>query len=326
MKLLLVLLAASTAAAQPRVLESKPCPSVSGSYDEYVARFQKETQALIDRATETKHREELKSWKPMDQAQFDATFKDSQLKCERFVYLSDGLKVIGYTLRTVGALGKLPVLLFLRGGNRELGKVDERLIARMLQPFARAGYLVVAPQYRQADGGEGKDEYGGADVNDVLAAAEIVRARPDADGNNVFLYGVSRGGMMAYIALHRGLRVNAAVVHAGLSDMAGELKERPTFERMWREMIPRWSEARDEVMRARSAVMWADELEQPILILQGTADWRVTPSDALRVAEKLQAKKRDYGLVMYAGDDHPLTKNFADAVQRSLDWYAAHRR
>ena len=57
----------------------------------------------------------------------------------------------------------------------------------------------------------------------------------------------------------------------------------------------------------------------------GTADWRVPVSEVLEVARRLQAAGREYGMVVYSGDDHPLSKNFDDVIRQSLKWFGAHR-
>ena len=59
--------------------------------------------------------------------------------------------------------------------------------------FASQGFVVLASQYRGNDGGEGRDEVGGADVADVMALMQVALRLPYTDAANVFLYGLSRG-------------------------------------------------------------------------------------------------------------------------------------
>ena len=47
--------------------------------------------------------------------------------------------------------------------------------------MARWGYVVVASQYRGNDGGEGREEFGGADVNDVLNLLPVLEQVTSAD-------------------------------------------------------------------------------------------------------------------------------------------------
>ena len=79
----------------------------------------------------------------------------------------------------------------------------------------------MASQYRGNDGGEGLEEFGGADVGDVVTLVSLASSLPYADPKNIFFYGVTRGGMMTFLALARGVAVNAAAVVGGIYDMQG---------------------------------------------------------------------------------------------------------
>jgi dipeptidyl aminopeptidase/acylaminoacyl peptidase len=48
---------------------------------------------------------------------------------------------------------------------------------------------------------EGKYEFGGADVNDVLRLIDIAKSIPNADPKRIVMMGWSRGGQMTYQAL-----------------------------------------------------------------------------------------------------------------------------
>jgi dipeptidyl aminopeptidase/acylaminoacyl peptidase len=76
----------------------------------------------------------------------------------------------------------------------------------------------VASQYRGNAGGEGKEEFGGRDVDDVLNLIKLLISLPQADAKRIGMYGWSRGGMMTYQALARSDQVAAAIVGAGVTD------------------------------------------------------------------------------------------------------------
>ena len=99
-------------------------------------------------------------------------------------YLSDGLRVKGYLL--VPKKGdKLPCVIYNRGGNRKLGQLNDDTAAMVLAPMARWGYVVVASQYRGNAGGEGREEFGGADVDDVLNLIPLLEHTPRADASRI---------------------------------------------------------------------------------------------------------------------------------------------
>lgn len=330
---ILCLLVAAPAAAAPLLVESKPCPADYAGYERGFLAEQKQILAAQDaqltsaqgpaRETLVKGRAEIAGWKPIPRKEFDAVLGGKELTCRRVVYLSDGLKVVAYTLAKGGG-GKRPVMFWLRGGNGDFGRVQPSTLVGPLAGYARAGYLVVAPQYRGVDGGEGQDEFGGAEIADVMALPALAKELPEADADKLFLFGVSRGGMMAYLALRKGLAVRAAAVHAGMADAVETIQARPEMEDTFRRRVPDYEQRKADALRERSAVAWASEITVPLLLLHGTADWRVDVSHAYAVAAKLQAAKREYAVVIFAGDDHGLAKNRDEARRQVLRWFAAH--
>src|SRR4030095_11639469 len=110
----------------------------------------------------------------------------------RITYLSDGLKVKGYLAGPkIGE--RLPCVIYNRGGNREFGALRRGPAAAMLGRVASWGYVVVASQYRGNVGGEGREEFGGADVNDVLNLIPLLQSWPQADASRLGMYGWRRG-------------------------------------------------------------------------------------------------------------------------------------
>jgi dipeptidyl aminopeptidase/acylaminoacyl peptidase len=141
--------------------------------------------------------------------------------------------------------------------------------------------------------------------------------------NNVFLIGASRGAMQSFVALKKGIPVNAVAVFGGLNDLVASAKERPGLViNVWSKLIPNFNEKGEEALRSRSAVYFADKINVPVLIFHGGADWRSnTGSQALGLANKLQALGKTYELIIYAGDDHPTTYNRADRERRTVEWF-----
>lgn len=243
----------------------------------------------------------------------------------RIVHESDGLRVTGLMAEPAQIQPKShPVTIFNRGGNREFGKLTVANVLRVMVPLAREGHVVLASNYRGNDGGEGREEFGGADVNDVLNLLALARAHPAHDGRNAFMIGHSRGGMMTYLALKSGAEVRAAVAIAAPSDLAASVAERPEMEaRVYGPLIP--GENRHAAYAARSAVCWPERLRMPLLLLHGDADDRVDASHSVKLAAALEAIGAPYELVMYPQGNHALLRHWDDVLIRITQWFDSHR-
>ena len=132
-------------------------------------------------------------------------------------YLSDGLIVKGY-LSMPKSGGKYPCIIFNRGGNRNFGALDDERLIRFFSVVSSWGYVVIGSQYRGNMGGEGKEEFGGSDVNDVLNLVPALSHVEKADTTRMGMYGWSRGGMMTYLALTKTNRMRAAIIGSGMAD------------------------------------------------------------------------------------------------------------
>ena len=248
-----------------------------------------------------------------------------QMHMEAITYMSDGLRVKGYLAVPLGT-GPFPCVIVNRGGNPNFGTWTDESALRSLGRFASWGYIAVASQYRGTAGGEGHDEFGGADVDDVLNLIPVLQSVPGADLNRIGMFGASRGGMMTYIALTRTDRIKAAIVLSGMSDLLESIQSRPDLAVPWKNLIPNYDVNKDTALKQRSAILWVNKLPAsvPLLLIHGTADWRVSPSQALDMARALYAAKHPVRFVMYEGGSHgvPEFARERDALMHSwLDTY-----
>jgi len=251
-----------------------------------------------------------------------------QIDIRTITYMSDGLKVKGY-LVTPKTGEKLPCVIYNRGGNREFGAWTNERALGTLGKLASWGYVVVASQYRGNGGSEGREEFGGADVNDVLNLIPLLESLPLADATRIGMYGWSRGGMMTYLTLARTDRIAAAVVGSGMADMWNTIERRPDMESgVIAELIPDFAKNRDAAITARSAVRWADKLNKstPILLLHGSADWRVYPEQAMDMASALLACKHPFRLVMLEGGQHSLVEHRGEVDRQARTWLDTYVR
>jgi dipeptidyl aminopeptidase/acylaminoacyl peptidase len=238
-------------------------------------------------------------------------------------YLSEGLKVKGLLVKPKGK-EKLPAIIYNRGGNREFGQLVISTGLLTLGEIAKEGYVVIASQYRGVVGGEGQEQFGGDDINDVLALIDVLAEIEEADTQRIGMLGWSRGGMMTYLALAKSDKIKAAAVGGAVSDLEAMVQDRPDFEEhVLGELIPQYKENRATELARRSALQWADQLnaKTPILILHGTSDWRVKPEQSLKMAMELNRLRRPYRLIMFEGGDHGISEHRDERTAQVLSWF-----
>lgn len=260
-------------------------------------------------------------------AEYDRAVNDTKFEFEKLKYLSGGLKVVAYVYRPRQTGGrKFPAVIFNRGSGPR-GDIAPELVA-FFHRLASEGFVILAPMLRQSDGSEGRDEMGGADVDDLMNVLPLARSLAYVDANNLFMYGESRGGMMTYQAVRRGFPVNAAATFGAFTDAQELVASHPkqyspaVLKQIWND----YDERKDEIFKTRSAILWAEQLNVPLLIMHGGADKSVNPEQSLNLAQHLQKLGRVYELVVYAGDNHILSNNKEDRDKRAAGWFKRHMK
>jgi dipeptidyl aminopeptidase/acylaminoacyl peptidase len=297
---------------------SAPC--AQGPQDGDVVERKAYAFPSYERAVETTDVE-----KYADKAAYETAVGDAKFEFEKLKYLSDGLKVVAYVYRPKRVEGrKFPAVIFNRGSAAR-GDIAPELVA-FFHRLASEGFVVLAPMLRQSDGAEGRDEMGGADLDDLMNVLPLAKSLAYVDANNLFMYGESRGGMMTYMAVGRGFPVNAAAVFGALTDLRELVDSHPEqySTALLKQFWPDYEERKDELYKARSAALWAEQLNVPLLIMHGGADGGVSPAHSLNLAQRLQKLGRTYELVVYAGDNHRLSKNQEDRDRRAVSWFKRH--
>ena len=248
----------------------------------------------------------------LDPAEF-ARFKNS-VESKWMAYQSEGLKISGVVAYPKNWSGeKLPVVIFNRGGHNFGGKTlggNSRLsLYKLILPLAEQGYIVLASNYRGSKFSQGKDEFGGNDVNDVLRLIDIVDSISFADNTRIAMVGWSRGAMMTLLAARQTSRLKTAAVVAGNVDMFASLKHRPNMEKVLVRLVPDFDKNRHKALEERSAIFWLDELnpKMPLLIMHGTADWRVAYQQSEMLADKLNVLGHPHQFRRFKDGDHGLT-------------------
>lgn len=226
-------------------------------------------------------------------------------------YNSDSLMVTGFMVQPKKP-GKYPGIVFNRGGNQDLGRLLVSTAVEIMTPFAAEGFVVVASNYRGNSGSEGQEEFGGSDVRDITNLISHLHEIEKANTNHINLLGISRGGMMNYLTLknYSGNQIKSVATIGGISDLETTLKYHPVMKDVYQELIPDYNEKPVEVLQARSANYWANELPDiQYLIMHSNTDEHVHPSQALILADSLKKYGRNVNLQIFDKDNHGLGKN-----------------
>lgn len=243
---------------------------------------------------------------------------------EKIKYDSDGLKIKGYIARPKDDSKKYPCVIWCRGGIGNAGAIDSFNAKGIFGQIASWGYVVFASQYRGNDGGEGNDEFGGDDVNDVLNLKELAKEINCADETNCGIEGWSRGGMMTYLTLTKDHDFKCAVTSGGIANLRCNSDESRFMKKLYEAtMGEHGSEPFNEKCQSRSIINFADKLpkDTPLLLVHGTADNRVLPHDSLDLAYKLQDYGIPYQLVMLKDGDHFLKSHRKEVDKMRKEWF-----
>jgi dipeptidyl aminopeptidase/acylaminoacyl peptidase len=200
----------------------------------------------------------------------------------------DGKKVpaLLYAPRDIASGERLPAIVHVHGG-------PTGQWFRGFDPFAQfladRGLVVIEPNIRGSTG-YGVDyrdaaikDWGGADLEDVAAAADYLKTLPYVDPERLVVFGGSYGGFMSFIAATKKPDIwRAAVAWVGVSDLHRLYeKSMEHFKYYFREQMGDPEKDR-ALWRDRSAVEFADKLRAKLLMVHGVNDPRC-PVDQSRI-------------------------------------------
>lgn len=229
---------------------------------------------------------------------------------------SDGLAIPAYLFKALEpAPGAVPAVIYVHGGQH--GRFRPRSL-KNIEALVRQGYVVLAPDYRSSSGYSREfyeaADYGGMEINDMLAARDFLADLPEVDGRRIAILGLSHGGYNSLMALIRAPgKFSAAVDFFGPTDLVWRLTatpdenpntspgDRETFARMVGKSI----EEAPELYRARSPRYLADRIHEPLLILHGDQDGVVLLQESQWLVTALEdAGKQNFAFHVIEGANH----------------------
>jgi dipeptidyl aminopeptidase/acylaminoacyl peptidase len=158
--------------------------------------------------------------------------------------------------------------------------------------------------------------WGAVDVDDCIAAAQHVLARGLADASRVVIRGASAGGYTVLCALAFRDFFHAGLSFCGVSDPERFTQPGGThkFESHYLEHLLGPYPEQIEVYRQRSPLRAADNINAPLLLLQGVDDPVVPVEQARLIADSLRRRGVPVELAEFPGEGHGFRR--AESLRR----------
>ena len=267
------------------------------------------------------------------QAKTDQTWRDASegfMRMEKISYRSAAgdLDVPAFVFRPFGDadVSSRPAIVWVHEDIR--GHLYEHYIPYIREATAR-GFVVIAPEYRGSIGyGErfyNAIDYGGAEVDDVVAAVDALRTRyPEVDCHRIGIIGWSHGGMISMLSVfrHPGLFRSAAAI-VPVTNLI-ERVERKGIEKQLALIDPAHRvfgagpESHPDIYRERSPLFQVDKLRIPLLVHVAKNDQDVEFEEDMPLVEALRTLKPQLAVTKVY--DHPIGGHTFDRRVNRLTW------
>jgi dipeptidyl aminopeptidase/acylaminoacyl peptidase len=160
--------------------------------------------------------------------------------------------------------------------------------------------------------------WGEIDWQDCVSAARHLAETGEIDGNRTWVEGGSAGGYVVLCALTFEPEAFAAgVSYFGVADAEALALDTHKFESRYLDSLIGPYPERADLYRARSPVHFVDQLERPLLLLQGLDDEVVPPAQAEAMVAVLERKGVPYAYLAFEGEGHGFRRQ--ENIRRSKE-------
>ncbi len=246
---------------------------------------------------------------------------------------SDGLTIHGLLYRPKPASNgaKAPLLVFVHGG-----PTGQTLPAwnPSIQYFVQRGWGVFAPNARGSTGyGRAytqalRNEWGGADMRDIVEGVDAVLAQGWADGSRVVPWGGSAGGyaVLRLLAAYPE-HFKAGVSLYGVSDLFHLARTTHRLEAHYLDRIVGPLPEAAARYHDWSELFHPERFQAPLLMLQGDKDKAVPMEQATAMSEALKRAGKTVELEIFPGEGHGWSKAatisaYLTRMEKFLEQYA----
>ncbi len=228
----------------------------------------------------------------------------------------DGLEIPGilYRPHTASAEDKAPALVWVHGGPGGQSRVG---YSSLIQYLVNHGYVVYAINNRGSSG-YGKTFYhlddhqhGKGDLDDCVASKQMLVDLGYADPARIGIVGGSYGGFMVLAALtFRPDAFEVGVDVFGVSNWARTLQSIPPWWEAGRKHLEKeFGDFDDEeYLRSISPLFHAENIEKPLIVLQGANDARVLKIESDEIVEAARQNGVPVEYVVFEDEGHGFRK------------------
>jgi dipeptidyl aminopeptidase/acylaminoacyl peptidase len=266
-----------------------------------------------------------RTW-PVTDSRLGGLEEDDLVEIELVSYPSfDGREIPAWLYRPQ-VDGKAPVVLSIHGGP----EAQERPVYQpVYQYLLSRGIGVLATNIRGSTG-YGKSyqrlvqrDWGGGDMQDWEHAVKWLQQQDWVDPDRIGVYGGSYGGFAVLTCVTRLPKYWAAAVDIfGPSNLVTFAKAVPPT---WKRFIARFvgdPETEADFLMERSPITYVENVQAPLLVIQGATDPRVVKGESDQLVEKLRELGREVEYVVFDDEGHGFTKrpNELKAYRLAAEW------
>ena len=258
--------------------------------------------------------------KTFQRESFDAAKQN--LDCRFLTYIVNEQKIHGVLIvpkKSLHQATKIPVIIYNRGGTRNLGSLVFGHVAYELFPIAQQGFAIIASNYRD------DEQYGADNIDEVTALFNIIEGIPALKSDKVGVYGTSRGGLTSWqLAKQLPDRIAAIATVNGVTDSQLWASNRAGIQNNI-SLIDGYKDNPDEVFNRLSPVNWVDKISTaPILLMHSRDDEQVNVEHSTRFAEQLIHNNRFFSMRIFADGGHDLTGRKDEARDELIQWFSRY--
>jgi dipeptidyl aminopeptidase/acylaminoacyl peptidase len=221
---------------------------------------------------------------------------------------------------------KPPLVVMIHGGPTSAARNQ---LALAKQFWTSRGFAVVDVNYGGSTG-YGRPfrnllqgTWGIVDVEDAVAAAEHLAKEGVVDRQQLAVRGGSAGGYttLAALCFHDAFKAGAS--HYGVADLSALAADTHKFESRYLDgLVGPYPEAA-AVYDQRSPIRHTEGFSAPLIVLQGSEDEVVPPSQAEMIVEALADKGIPHAYLLFEGEQHGFRKaeNIVRALEAELWFY-----